>query len=555
MITKVRGPIDKAIDKVIDKGAKVANKVGDNFNNSKAGKKLLSVKQSAQDKKAAAKKWIDDKKTAAEAKIEKQKSKVANSKLGKKITAGKGRANKKLEALDKKKEALNGKMEKLKNLAGEKLEKLGEKIKGKFKQSKVGQKLSEKKEKAKAKYEKVKGKVKEKVASVVEWWKARKQFKAEDGKTHTLFFKGADKNSTLMVASNPKPYTQFLEWVEGNETEELKKEEKRIALVEAKKIAIQIEEEKGRNRTDQSVSQKDFDQEKAQNIETLLENLRKFTAKLFGADVPVWQPPNLTGKNTAGFGISMEAECLTRNKINKGSEPTTAQHETYDILNQRRGEGGASYYIRGHLLNEKLGGKGVWENMTPLSRPGNSEHEARLESLVKAAVDSGAIIQYYVKPVYGSRSDKDSLKAEIEKDTSKNDVDKTKIKEIVEAEDWVPKALDCHIQRKEKDGSSGFKTIGSPLPWMVLNNVARQAKDYFLKDGASTKNEPININSRDVDKLKKIPGITANEANNIVNILRKRKNNFGQCKTLASEAGLEENKVNTWYKNGDIKFR
>jgi hypothetical protein len=66
MITKVRGPIDKAIDKVIDKGAKVANKVGDKFNNSKAGKKLSSVKQFAQDKKLGDERTLEQKKAAVD---------------------------------------------------------------------------------------------------------------------------------------------------------------------------------------------------------------------------------------------------------------------------------------------------------------------------------------------------------------------------------------------------------------------------------------------------------------------------------------------------------
>ncbi|MFB2891750.1 DUF4157 domain-containing protein [Aerosakkonemataceae cyanobacterium BLCC-F50] len=51
MITKVRGPIDRAIDKVIDKGAKVANKVGDKFESGKGkGKKNKDKNNKREDK-------------------------------------------------------------------------------------------------------------------------------------------------------------------------------------------------------------------------------------------------------------------------------------------------------------------------------------------------------------------------------------------------------------------------------------------------------------------------------------------------------------------------
>ncbi|TAF03408.1 MAG: DUF4157 domain-containing protein [Nostocales cyanobacterium] len=463
--------------------------------------------------------WVIDKGKKAFGKVS---NKFNNSKVGKKFNAAKDAAVEKYKAgkqwVEDKKEAAQ-------------------------------QWVDDKKKLVKDKYKKIVNKGKEKISVLVEWWKAKKNFKANDGEKHTLFFKGADRQSTLMVASkNPKPYTQFLEWVEGNETLD---NDKRKAIQEAKQIAQKIEKEKG-TRFGKGLSDKQKEQaqnDKQKNIENLLEELRIPTAKLFGSDLPDWQEPELGGINNAGFGKWMKAKILTRVNIGKGSEPTKAKHGIYDILNKRRDKGGsASYYVRGHLLNEKLGGKGIWENMTPLSRAGNGEHEAQFESLVKAAVDSGAILEYHVTPIYQERSDKTALKAEVDK---RNDPNGKEIKTIIDAEDHVPRALSCHFQRLENVNNK-LQGVGSQRAWYVINEVNRNADDYFMGNDSRKQSEPININSASVDDLKAIPEIMPQEADTIYNVRSKRKNPFGQYKTLARETNINENKLRRLNKDGHI---
>ena len=98
--------------------------------------------------------------------------------------------------------------------------------------------------------------------------------------------------------------------------------------------------------------------------------------------------------------------------------------------------GGASFYIRGHLLNEHLGGMGTWKNLTPLSREGNHQHESQVESLVKSAVDSGAVVEYSVEAVPASRGDGEGLIARLPDDDQKA----TKA-EIIRAEDAVAQGI------------------------------------------------------------------------------------------------------------------
>jgi Domain of unknown function (DUF4157)/DNA/RNA non-specific endonuclease len=393
------------------------------------------------------------------------------------------------------------------------------------------------------------GVVKSGVAALVEWWKTTKEFKANDGETHTLFFTGSDKQSTMMVASNnPKPYTQFLEWVEGNETLD---DDKRKSIREAKEIAQKIEEEKGRSfgKGLSDAQKEQAQQEKQKNIEKLLKELSIPTAKLFGSDLPDWQEPELGNLNGANFGTWMKAKTLTKVKIGKGSEPTQARHGTYDILNKRRDKGGsASYYVRGHLLNEKLGGKGIWENMTPLSRVGNGEHETQFESLVKAALDSGAIIEYQVTPVYQERGDKTALKEEVDKH---NDTNNAEIKAIIDAEDYVARSLTCHAQLLKKIDNK-LQGIGSPRSWSVINQIDRNADDYFVGNGSKKKPEPININKAEPHELMVIPGITSQEADTIYNACSKRNKTFGQYRTLAGETNISEEKFKKLNKDGYI---
>src|SRR5262249_39809826 len=49
---------------------------------------------------------------------------------------------------------------------------------------------------------------------------------------------------------------------------------------------------------------------------------------------------------------------------------------------------GVGLYIRGHLLNMKLGGPGTEENLTPISYSANSNHLNSVEKLLKTWINS-----------------------------------------------------------------------------------------------------------------------------------------------------------------------
>ena len=148
---KLRKPMEKAVDWVIDKGSKAFKAVGNKVKNSKLGKKAGKLKDSAkekyqagkqwaEDKKEAGQNWVNDKKAAAEQwvndKKEGVKNKFKNSKFGKKVGAVAESAKEKYKAgkqwFEDKKEAAHNWVEGKKKSVKDKFDKFGNKVKDKF---------------------------------------------------------------------------------------------------------------------------------------------------------------------------------------------------------------------------------------------------------------------------------------------------------------------------------------------------------------------------------------------------------------------------------------
>jgi DNA/RNA non-specific endonuclease len=60
----------------------------------------------------------------------------------------------------------------------------------------------------------------------------------------------------------------------------------------------------------------------------------------------------------------------------------------------------SDWWVRGHLLNEHLGGPGTKENLTPITKAANSRHHSTVEKLVKAAQSKNKMLAYSVKAIY-----------------------------------------------------------------------------------------------------------------------------------------------------------
>jgi hypothetical protein len=120
------------------------------------------------------------------------------------------------------------------------------------------------------------------------------------------------------------------------------------------------------------------------------------------ADVPKAGPPKSGQPQFGGVdpdlgGTSMVIEPLTADH-EAGSDPGGTAPGVWNQVNPVRRDG-VSLYVRGHLLNEKLGGKGVVPNLTPITRSANGAHERNVESKLKKALTPGSdgIFHYEVK--------------------------------------------------------------------------------------------------------------------------------------------------------------
>ncbi len=380
-------------------------------------------------------------------------------------------------------------------------------------------------------------KVKEVGAKVVgafrKWLGLEERFRADDGAEHKLYFTGPEENPVLTVASNPTPYGDFIRLVVVDEEKEKEK-------AAAKKSAIDIADAVDKKRREKLNGDTDEEKEeskkkKIEEVEKLLKKLAPFTAKLFGSTADVKESkiehtPDSAGPST--FGTFARGFLLAKGKYQAGTTPTGAKHTIYDVLDQRRMAGGASFYIRGHLLNEHLGGKGAWNNLTPLSREGNHQHEEQVESLAKAAVDSGAVVEYTVTPKYAARPDTAALKKEID---ASNDPDAETKKAIIDAENIVPHSMSCEAYILERQGKD-FVRKQPIVTKEVPNPVSRTVKDYDLAGGQKPPLIYLEDALKDATIVFNIGEIDKHTAQGIVDAYKAKKTRFVSWEALAAAA-------------------
>lgn len=101
--------------------------------------------------------------------------------------------------------------------------------------------------------------------------------------------------------------------------------------------------------------------------------------------------PSQRTTKTETVGCKMEAYLDPAQSIN-GSGPGSDQTELMQSLKQRYGKPlTSSCFVKGHLLNDNLGGFGVKENLFPLTSSANGFHKNRVENFVKECLYSPMI--------------------------------------------------------------------------------------------------------------------------------------------------------------------
>jgi hypothetical protein len=99
-----------------------------------------------------------------------------------------------------------------------------------------------------------------------------------------------------------------------------------------------------------------------------------------------WGDPDFGPWTALGGGTSVDADLgpAAGQAVNYGSVPRLGECTAVEWLNI--GAFGGHLWIKGHLLNDNLGGEGVSANLTPMTHTANMRYKA-FESSIKNAID------------------------------------------------------------------------------------------------------------------------------------------------------------------------
>ena len=225
---------------------------------------------------------------------------------------------------------------------------------------------------------------------VAEWWRQRKPFRTAGGESHEVYYVGDERNPRPMVASrDPQPVETRLDrfLVAANIANAPARKRNAIPLIGATRTAL-------RANADDPI------------VVTNLRTLFGIFDDLSTPRVTRYQPRTQSlGGDTVGVGMTIDWLNDEWRRTHPGSPPRSgAQSTLMSKLETDPGESSPDKYIRGHLLNEHIGGVGDATNLFPITGNANSRHLHSTESRVKRWVDVPANWVFYEVTVDGISS-------------------------------------------------------------------------------------------------------------------------------------------------------
>ncbi|NTS41813.1 DUF4157 domain-containing protein [Flavisolibacter sp. BT320] len=240
---------------------------------------------------------------------------------------------------------------------------------------------------AKEKVEQVKDKGKAALETVTGWWKKKKAVNTKDGEKHTLYLDGAGESYRLMIRSNPVTYKGFIEQTlaKNGVNAPVSGSPEQKALAKADEIDQKLAGY-GKIKQENRVAW-------GESLSALIDELANLTGQLnINWNVP--DPPSVIrfgAPNSEGFGTMMSAELLSENYVE--GEPAAVESKAvmgwdYARSFQTISQKGAPtpIYVKGHLLNENMGGPANVTNLTPITNDMNKDHLNQVEKHVKKLV-------------------------------------------------------------------------------------------------------------------------------------------------------------------------
>ncbi len=249
------------------------------------------------------------------------------------------------------------------------------------------------------KVKKGKAAVKKGVGKLVAWWKVKKGFKGEDGKKHTLLFKGQGKNAKMIVQSSPIEISHFINNAEiaiNKLDEGKKKNKKKKSLEKAKGLRKKL-----------SKYSSDIEKVKPEEKEVLFNKLRSThtdLAKKLGEislpnikkAPPTVLPPFVDGVKAQSIKVKFLSEDTPKgDPSTKGDKHPEGWTEIKDSGIRKK-----ENWVRMHLLHEKLGGKAADSNFVPAKSIVNQRFYQKLERTALTEIKNKKILWYKVDLAY-----------------------------------------------------------------------------------------------------------------------------------------------------------
>ncbi len=242
------------------------------------------------------------------------------------------------------------------------------------------------------------GKVKDAAGKVVEWWHKTVTFKSAMGEDHSMTIEGKPPGIKVVVKSDPTGLGELVGRINKNSPLKAKAEGEREKIQKTIKSLEELSAKREENVKEINDKRKEL-YDALDAITVTLKDAGVLDG-LSADDVELVKPDfggiKMSADNEQIGGTSMKISQLTK-KNAPGTQATTPP-EVWDKISKAY----PGRYVRGHLLNANLGGRGgMIENLTPLTSSANELHKNRAEADVKKLVlDDKKIIRYFVVANY-----------------------------------------------------------------------------------------------------------------------------------------------------------
>ncbi len=373
------------------------------------------------------------------------------------------------------------------------------------------------------------------VAALKEWWRARTEFRSSSGQSHSLYIQGQGASAKVILKSDPVTYSQWIAdpsaFTLDTQTKNkaykdavAKSAELDAAIAEAARTPASNTPEAG------SATQDD----NGPKIQGLLNQLGELTAVFMPDSAKKDEdssPPIYGGIHNSKYGTSVTVQRLTHKVPTTGSAASGTGTRWTDLAGRAyKKNSSGSYYVRGHLLNEQLGGPGArWENLTILTQDANNlsrdSHEKKFEKQVKDAVlvQNAAVPNQQPKAVnfvctvnYGREDRSTQADRFLKRKTKAVDDNDLSIAEsnavatIIRAEKDVPFSMDCSAHELDDNGRPARQLITYRVP----NTIETEDTDYHIKLDAPL--PELEINNATADQLSLVYGIGEKTIDNFI---------------------------------------